>query len=106
MNILHQNNEIQDGCNCRNKKYSPLGRRSLSPYTNYVETISPCQPNFTGKVYFVVADKTFKDTPNPLFTKIIQKTQNSRNNFGKLKREISFQKRLGASLRKCPPYSV
>ena len=29
MNILHQNNEIKDECNCRNKKYCPLGGKCL-----------------------------------------------------------------------------
>ena len=33
MNILHQNNEIKDECNCRNKKYYPLGGKCLSPNT-------------------------------------------------------------------------
>ena len=31
INILHQNNEIKDECNCRNKKYCSLGGKCLSP---------------------------------------------------------------------------
>ena len=35
MNILHQNNEIKDECNYRNKKYCPLGGKCLSPNIVY-----------------------------------------------------------------------
>ena len=31
INILHQNNEIKDGCNCRNRKCCPLGGKCLLP---------------------------------------------------------------------------
>ena len=37
INILHQNNEIKDECNCRNKKYLLLGGKCLSPNIIYQE---------------------------------------------------------------------
>ena len=61
MNILHQNNEIKDECNCRNKKYCPLGRKCLSPNIVYQGKIKSPQPNYNEKVYFGVAEKSFKD---------------------------------------------
>ena len=60
MNILHQNNEIKDGCNCRNKKYCPLGGKCLSPNIVYQGKINSSQPNYNEKVYFGVAEKSFK----------------------------------------------
>ena len=35
MNTLHQNNEIKDECNCRNKNYCPLAKKCLSPSIVY-----------------------------------------------------------------------
>ena len=61
MNILHQNNEIKDECNCRNKKCCPLGGKFLSPNIVYQGKINSSQPNYNEKVYFGVAEKSFKD---------------------------------------------
>ena len=61
MNILHQNNEIKDKCNCRNKKYCPLGGECLSPNIVYQGKINSSQPNYNEKVYFGVAEKSSKD---------------------------------------------
>ena len=58
-NILHQNNEIKNECNCRNK-YCCLGRKSLSPNIVYQGKINSSQPNYKDKVYFGVAEKSFK----------------------------------------------
>ena len=60
MNILHQNMEIKDECNCRNKKYCPLGGtgKCLSPNTVYQVTTTSIQPNYTDKVYFGVVEKS------------------------------------------------
>ena len=88
MNILHQNNEIKDECNCRNKNYCPLGGKFLSPNIVYQGKITSTQPNYNNKVYFGVAEKRLKDfttTPNPLPMKTTQMTQNCRRNTGKLK---------------------
>ena len=46
MNILHQNNEIKDECNCRNKKYCPLGGKCLSPNIVYQGKINSSQPSY------------------------------------------------------------
>ena len=35
MDILHQNNEIKDCCNCRNKKYCLLGGKCSMPNMVY-----------------------------------------------------------------------
>ena len=61
MNILHQNNEIKDEYNCRNKKYCPLGGKCLSPNIVYQGKINSSQPSYNEKVYFGVAEKSFKD---------------------------------------------
>ena len=95
MNILHQNNEIKDQCNCRNKKYCPLGGKCLSPNIVYQGKINSSQLSYNEKVYFGVAEKSFKDsttTPNPLHMKIMQMTQNCLKNTGTLKGTILFQK--------------
>ena len=87
MSILHQIKEIKGGCNCRNEKYCSLNGRCLSPNIVYEWKITSSQPSFTEKVYFVVAEKSFKDsptTPNPSFTKIMQTTQNCWKNIAKL----------------------
>ena len=61
MNILQQNNEIKDECNCRNKKYCPLFGTYLSPNIVYQGKITSSQPNYNDNVYFGVAEKSFKD---------------------------------------------
>ena len=57
MNILHQNNEIKDECNCRNK-YCLFGGKCLSPNIVYQGKITSSQPNHNDKVYFGVAEKS------------------------------------------------
>ena len=52
-NILHQNNEIKDECNCRNKKYYPLGGKCLSPNIVYQGKINSSQPSYNEKVYII-----------------------------------------------------
>ena len=61
MNILHQNNEIKDECNCRSKKYFPLSGKCLPPNIVYQGKITyqttmttTTQPNYNEKVYFGV----------------------------------------------------
>ena len=61
MNIFHQNNETKDECNCRNKKYCPLGGKFLSPNIVYQGKMNSSQPNYNDKIYFGVAEKLFKD---------------------------------------------
>ena len=75
MNILHQNNEIKDDCNCRNRKYCSLGGKRLSPNIVCQGKITSTQANYNDKVYL------FKDsttTPNPLPMKSTQMTENCR----------------------------
>ena len=96
IDIFHQNNKIRDGCNCRNKTYCPLVGKCLSSNKLYQGKITPSQPNYVGKVYFGVAEKSFKDrsttTPNSLPMKIMQMTQNCQKNTGKLKGTTLFEK--------------
>ena len=61
INIIHQNNKIKDECNCRNKKYCPLGGKYLSLNIAYLGKVTSTQPNYNEKVYFQVAEKSFKD---------------------------------------------
>ena len=61
INILHQNNKRKDERNCRNKKYFLLGEKCLSPNAVYQGKITSIQPNYKDKVYFGVAEKSFKD---------------------------------------------
>ena len=88
MNTVHQNNEIINECNCRNKKYCPLGGKCLSPNTVYPGKITSVKHNYKDKVYFGVVEKLLKDsttTANILPMRITQMTQMSfRNNTGKL----------------------
>ena len=58
--ILRQNNEIKDGCNCRDKKYCPVGGKCLLPNIVYQEKITSSQSNYTENVFFAVAEKSFK----------------------------------------------
>ena len=61
INILHQNNKRKDERNCRNKKYFLLGEKCLSPNAVYQGKITSIQPNYRDKVYFGVAEKSFKN---------------------------------------------
>ena len=45
----------------RNKKYCPLGGTSFLTNTVYQRKVTSTQPNYNGKVYFGVAEKSFKD---------------------------------------------
>ena len=95
INIPHKNNGIKDGCNCRNKKYCPLGGKRLSPNMVYLGKAASTQPNYNDKVYFGYAEKQFKDyktTPNSLPMKITQMSQNRQKNTGKLKGAALCQK--------------
>ena len=70
MNILHQNNEIKkDECNCRNKKFYPLGGtgKCLSPNTVYQGKITSIQPNYKDKIYFGAAEKSILQPHQTLY---------------------------------------
>ena len=59
----------KDKRNGRNQKYCPLGGKCLLPNAVYQGKITFIQPNYKGKVYFGVTEKSFKDsttTPNPI----------------------------------------
>ena len=56
INILHQNKEIKNKCNCRSK-YCSLGGKRLSPNTVYQGKITSNQLNYKDKVYFGVTEK-------------------------------------------------
>ena len=100
MNILYQNNEIKHECHCRNKEYYPLGEKFLSPNLVYNGKITSSQTNCNEKVYFWVAEKSFKDsttTSNPFPMKITQTIQKCRTYTEKSKRTTSFQNSRGVS---------
>ena len=59
--FVHQNYEIKHECNCRNKKYCSLGGKCLSLNIVYQGKITSSQPNYNDKVYFGVAERSFKD---------------------------------------------
>ena len=94
MDILHQNNEIKDQCNCKNKKYYPLGGNCL--LSNIVYQEKQLQPNPTTMTKFTLElwKSHSETTPNPLLMKVMhmQMTQNCRKNTGKLKGTTLFQK--------------
>ena len=88
MNIFHQNNEIKDECNCRNRRYCPLGGKFLSPNAVYQR-----KDNFNStqlqwqSLLFWVAEKL------PMMKmKITQVTHNYWKNTGKLKGTTLFQR--------------
>ena len=60
MSILDKNREIKGGCDCRNETNCSLSGRCLSPNIVYEWKITSSQPNFTEKVYYGVAEKSFK----------------------------------------------
>ena len=96
MNILHQNNEIKNEVNCRNKKYCPLGGKCLSPNIVYQGKINYPNPTTMTKFTLELQKSHSKidstTTPNPLHMKIMQITQNCRKNTGTLKETTLFQK--------------
>ena len=85
MRILHQNNEIKDECNCRNKRYCPLGGNSLPGKNNFNSTQLQWQS-------LLSSCRKVVQKPNPLPMKITQMTQNFWKNTGKLKGVNLFQK--------------
>ena len=109
MNILPQNNEIKDECNCRNK-YFPLGGKCLSPNIVYQGKINSSQPNYNEKVYFGVAEKSFKDR---FYNHTKSFTHEDYANDTKLSKEYWYIKRNNfipkvswSILRECPLYSL
>ena len=53
MNLLHQNNKVKDECNCRNKKHSPLGGKSLLPNIVYKGKITSTQRSYYQNLVFL-----------------------------------------------------
>ena len=99
MNILHQNSEIKNECNCRNKKYYPLGGKCLSPNIVNQGKITSSQLNYNDKVFFRVAEKLFRDR---FYNHTKSFTHEDYANDTELLKEYwdikrSFQKELGAS---------
>ena len=110
MNILHQNNEIKDECNCRNKKYCPLGGKCLSPNIVYQGKINSSQPSYNEKVYFGVAEKSFKDrfynhTKSFTHEDYANDTELSKE-YLDIKRNNFIPEVTWSIVRECPPYSL
>ena len=110
MNILHQNNEIKDECNCRNKKYCPLGWKCLSPNIVYQGKLNSYQPSYNEKVYFGVAEKSFKDrfynhTKSFTHEDYANDTELSKE-YWDIKRNNFIPKVTWSIVRECPPYSL
>ena len=105
INILLQNNEIKDECNCRNKSYCPLGGKCLSPNIVYQGKINSSQPNYNG-----VAEKSFIDrfyTQIKSFTHedYVNDTELSKE-YWDIKRNNFIPKVTWSIVRECPPYSL
>ena len=101
INILQQNNEIKGECNCRNKKYCPLGGKYLLPNIVQQGKITSFQPNYNNKVYFEVAEKSFKDrfynhTKSFTHEDYVNDTELAKE-YWDIKGATLFQKDLGAS---------
>ena len=62
MNVLHQDTKIKDECICRIKKYCTFGGKVFLPNIVCQEKITSTQPNYNDKVYFIVAEKQFKNS--------------------------------------------
>ena len=108
MNILHQNNKIKDECNCKKKKYCPLVRKCLLANTVYQGKITSIQPNYKDKIYFEVAEKSFKDlnhTKSFTHEDWANDTEVSKE-YWKIKRNKFIPKVTWSILRECPPYSL
>ena len=62
VNILHQNKENKDGCNCRIRSIVLQVGNIYRQIQLGVIYLSPNIVNFTEKVYFGVAEKSFNDS--------------------------------------------
>ena len=59
MNVLNNTDEIEEGCNCRNKNNCPLDGKCLAPNI-YEAQIMSKQPNYKQKVYIGTAETDSK----------------------------------------------
>ena len=110
INILHQNNEIKDECNCGNKKYCPLGGKCLSPNIVYQGKITSTQPDYNDKVYFGVAEKSFRDrfynhTKSFTHEEYVNDTELSKE-YWEIKRNNFITKVTRSVVRECPPCNL
>ena len=109
-NILHQNNEIKDEYNCRNKRYCPLGGKCLSPNIIYQRKMTSTQTNCNDKVYFGVAEVSFKNrfynhTKSFTHEDYANDTKLSKE-YWEIKRNNFIPKVTWSIVRECPPYSL
>ena len=109
MNILYQNNEIKDECNCRNKGYCPLGGKCLSPNIVYQGKITSSQPNYNESttIKFRVAEMSFKDrfyNDTKSFEDYANDIELSKE-YWDIKRNNFIPKVTWSIVRECPPYS-
>ena len=110
MNILHQNNEIKNECNCRNKKYCPLSGKCLSSNIVYQGKINSSQPNCNDKGYFGGTEKSFKDrfynhTKSFTHEDYVNDTELSKE-YWDIKMNNFIPKVTWSIVRECPPYSL
>ena len=99
MNILHQNNKVKDECNCRNKKYCPLGGKCLLPNIVYQGKINSPQPNYNDKDRFYNHTKSFTHEDYANGIELCKECWHiKRNNF--------IPKVTWSIVGECPPYSL
>ena len=60
MKVWNNTAEIEEGCNCRNRKNCPLDGKCLTPNIIYEAQIMSNQPNYKQKVYIGTAETDFK----------------------------------------------
>ena len=82
---------MKDDCNCKNKKYCPLGRKCLSTNIAYLGKTTSIKPSYNDKVYFRVAEKSLKILKSQQI-QITQMPQTFQKNIGKLKGATLFRK--------------
>ena len=82
---------MKDDCNCKNKKYCPLGRKCLSTNIAYLGKTTSIKPSYNDKVYFRVAEKSLKILKSQQI-QITQMPQTFQKNTGKSKGATLFRK--------------
>ena len=110
MKILNENNEIRSNCNCRNKNDCPLGGNCLVENIVYEGKITSNQPNYKEKIYFGIAETSFKQRFNnhtkSFNNQIYESNTELSKEYWKIKNNNFNPKIKWRIVRKCPPYNL
>ena len=108
MNILHQNKDIKDEYNCRNKYCLKVGNVCRQIQFTRESNLNPTQ--LQRQIYFGVAEKSFKDR---FYNQTKSFTHEDYTNDTELSKEYWDIKRNNFTakvtwniVRECPPYSL